>query len=140
LGPQGKQAIENKAVRRGKLKHRPIILFLISNPRSRSVVNEICMALLYYCAQDFTSLFLCSVFDMLTLYDVLEIVGNDSKRRKWMQKYGIHPGCDGCPSCEAVLKADNYRGKAGFRCSDKKCRRRVSAASGGLLEGLSTLC
>ena len=33
------------------------------------------------------------------------------------------------------MRAAVHRGKAGFMCSDKGCRTKVSAVSGGLLEG-----
>ena len=72
---------------------------------------------------------------MLTLYDLLEIVGNDKKRRKWMEKYKIIVGCRLCPACGTSMLPDTHRGKSGMRCSNTKCRKRVSAVCGGLLEG-----
>ena len=81
-----------------------------------------------------TSAFYCS-FEMLTLYDVLEVAGDDVKRRKWMQKYKMVTDCSVCPACGAAMVKDTHRGKAGMRCSKKACRRRVSSVAGGLLEG-----
>lgn len=72
---------------------------------------------------------------MLTLYDLLEIVGNDQKRSKWMLKYKIAARAGACPACGAEMVPDTHRGKVGMRCPKKGCQRRVSGAAGGLLEG-----
>ena len=76
---------------------------------------------------------------MLTLYDVLSIVDDDVKRKKWLLKYGIlrstPPGGHICPDCGAKMKVATHRGKAGFRCTARPCGKRLSSVSGGLLEG-----
>ena len=70
----------------------------------------------YTCVPTSASRFSCK---MLTLYDLLEIVGNDKKLAKWMEKYNIVPGCSECAACGAVMREDTHRGKVGMRCSKK---------------------
>ena len=57
------------------------------------------MAQLYFCAAVFFA-------EMLTLYDLLYIVDDDVKRKKWLLKYGIlrstPPGGHICPDCGAL--------------------------------------
>ena len=72
---------------------------------------------------------------MLTLYDLLEILEDEGKRRKWMQKYKLAADSSPCPACESPMVKDTHRGKEGMRCSKTTCRRRVSSVSGGILEG-----
>ena len=73
---------------------------------------------------------------MLTLYELFDIVNDDRKLSKWLEKYKIVVSSDAkCPSCGARLREAAHRGKPGWKCTDKQCSRRVSAVTGGLLEG-----
>ena len=72
---------------------------------------------------------------MLTLYDLLDIIGDDQKRLKWLMKYKIVTTCSECPSCGGVAEAYSHRGKQCMRCCNRPCRKIVSNASGGLLAG-----
>ena len=74
-------------------------------------------------------------FGMLTVYDVLEIVGNDGKRTKWMDKYTINASCSECLSCGGAMESYSHRGKQAMRCSNTSCRKIVSAVLGGLMAG-----
>ena len=49
------------------------------------------MALLHLCAHSF-------FFKMLTLYELMEIVGNDKKLSNWMEKYNMATSCTDCHS------------------------------------------
>ena len=50
--------------------------------------------------------------------------------------YGVLRGPPSdCSKCGSSLKASVYNGKPGLVCSNQKCRKRVHAAVGGLLEG-----
>ena len=73
---------------------------------------------------------------MFTLYDLLEIVGDDKKLGNFLRKYNIQRDTvTECPKCGSVLPPAAHRGNPGMVCSSKACRKRVSAASTGLLEG-----
>ena len=72
---------------------------------------------------------------MLTLYELLEIVGDDGKRKKWLKKYKIATPTTDCPSCGAQMGAYTHRGKPTMRCTSRPCRRIVSNVSEGLLAG-----
>ena len=73
---------------------------------------------------------------MLSLYDLLEIVEDERKLQKWLEKYKIViPRVAECPSCGSRMREADNRGKPGWMCSSKDCRRRVSNVSGGILEG-----
>ena len=73
---------------------------------------------------------------MLTIYDVLNLCGDETKLREWLMSYGVlrEPPSD-CSKCGSSLKASVYNGKPGLVCSNQKCRKRVYAVVGGLLEG-----
>ena len=93
------------------------------------------MAYLYLCTQILFSLCFRFVFEMFTVYELLEVVGSDLKRKKWMQKYNMTSDCSVCPACGGPMAPDTHRGKQGMRCTNTACRKRVSSVSGGLLEG-----
>ena len=73
---------------------------------------------------------------MLTICDVLDLSGDETKLREWLMSYGVlrEPPSD-CSKCGSSLKASVYNGKPGLVCSNQKCRKRVYAVVGGLLEG-----
>jgi len=77
---------------------------------------------------------------MFTLYDLLEIVGNEGKLSKFLLKYNIQRDIEReCPKCGAHMRPAQHRGKPGMMCSSKACRKRISDASTGLLEGAKDL-
>ena len=73
---------------------------------------------------------------MLTIYDVLDLCGDEPKLRDWLRSFGVlkEPPST-CSKCECALKTSVYRGKPGLVCSNQKCRARVYAVVVGLLEG-----
>ena len=73
---------------------------------------------------------------MLTICDVLDLCGDETKLREWLKSYGVlrEPPSD-CSKCGPSLKASVYSGKPSLVCSNQKCRKSVYAVVGGLLEG-----
>ena len=73
---------------------------------------------------------------MLTLYDVLDLCGDESKLHEWLRGYGVLPAKrETCEKCGSSLNDCVRNGKAGMVCSNQGCRARLSAVGGGLLEG-----
>ena len=64
--------------------------------------------LMYICRElNFTCVSTCFpsyLFEMLSLYDLLEILNNDDKRKKWTEKYNLSTTVDECPSCVVIWR------------------------------------
>ena len=58
------------------------------------------------------------------------------KLGKFLLKYNIPRDTPTeCPKCGSIMRPASHRGNPGMMFSSKACRKRVSAASTGLLEG-----
>ena len=81
----------------------------------------------------FTQVFL---FTMFTLFDVLALCEDEQRLQEWLRSYGVlSVKATKCVKCGSSVKDCVHRGKPHVVCTDQKCRAKVSAVVGGLLEG-----